>query len=125
MQADPALIPELGGAGIILDQEVVELEGCVQISSEQVDFGHGLEIQPPILPGIEPELILSERLFVVALLPKSKTEVVVSQQRARNRLRRGGNARRRRASIQSELGRIDPDLAVRSGLAASPLPRFP
>jgi hypothetical protein len=57
-----------------------------------MDLGHGLEAEPPILPGVDGQPVLPQCLLVIPLLPERQTEIVVGERRALDRLRSGGAA---------------------------------
>jgi hypothetical protein len=44
-----------------------------------MDLGHGLEVQQPIFAGIEPQLVLTECVVIVALLPVGQPEIEVRE----------------------------------------------
>ena len=79
MQHDAALVPELGRIGDLVDQRFVDLERIGEVALEEMDFGHRLAHQLPILAAFDREPILPQRLRVVALLPEREPEIVVRQ----------------------------------------------
>ncbi len=79
LQTDPALIPQLGRLGVLGDQRRVQLERSRDITPQQMHFGHGLAHQAGIFAGVERQLVLPQRLDVVALLPEREPQIVVGE----------------------------------------------
>ncbi len=98
MQADPALVPELGGGRILGEEQVVQLKCGRDVPTQQVHLRHRLPDETGIFAGVERQPVLPEGLDVVALLPEGEPEIVVRQGRAlRHRGARHRGPRRRGA----------------------------
>jgi hypothetical protein len=90
VEADPALIPELGRVAVVAHQAVVQLQGRSQLPAEQVNLGHGLQVEPSVLSRLERQPVLPQRLVVIALLPEREAEIEVGEERALDGLRGRG-----------------------------------
>src|SRR6188768_1997363 len=92
MKTDGTLVPELGRFCVLFHQLVVELQRGREIATQDVNLGHGLEVEPAVLASVERELVLPQRIVIVALLPQRQSQVVVSQKRAGDGNRGSGAA---------------------------------
>ena len=83
VQADAPLVPQLGIAGLPLEQPVVELDRRAEVLPQQVGLGHRLERGGLVLAGLERQPALPQRLGEIASLAKRHREAQVRLERAR------------------------------------------
>ena len=96
MQRHAALVPQLRADRRIREEFVVKGNGRLRLSTQQVNFRHGLQHQRTVLAPIERLRVLAERLAEITLLPEGEPEVELRELAFGLYLHRGHPRRRAR-----------------------------
>ena len=80
MEADAALVPQLGVPGLPLEQPVVQIDRGAEILPEEVGLPHALERGRLVLAGLEGQPVFPEGFGQVAALPEGDREAQVGLQ---------------------------------------------
>ncbi len=103
VQRHAPFIPQLRTVGLRGHRLVVETGGGGTILPQQVHFGHGLRDQAAVLAVLQRELVLLERLRVVALLPEGQAQVEMREGAAGNRRGFRFSGRRLAAALEGQV----------------------